>query len=132
MQLRPVLVGALLCGLAAAPIGAPAGVTKPTLPAFTPPLALAGGGAEPSIRVAPDGRSAAYVSAPAALGSNFWRVDQVRNPDGTYSMVGSKPQQPDLGTGGGDSEISIGTGRPFGLQASTTAATMSAAYSLML
>ncbi|MDP9182812.1 MAG: glycoside hydrolase, partial [Actinomycetota bacterium] len=109
MRLRPVIVGAVLCGLAVSSFAAQAvsGAKTRALPAFTPPLALAGGGGEPSIRVAVDGKSASYVSAPAGLGSNFWRVDQVKNPDGTYAMVGSKPQQPDLGTGGGDSEISV-------------------------
>ncbi|HEU0132573.1 MAG TPA: hypothetical protein VFQ85_16430 [Mycobacteriales bacterium] len=77
---------------------------------FAPPMILAGGGAEPSIRVPEDGRSAAYVSAPSGLGSNFWRITEKTNPDGTKSFVQSPVQQPDLGTGGGDSEISVGNG----------------------
>ncbi len=88
---------------------APAAAALPT-PAWTPPLAL-GAGAEPSIRTLPAGSKdlqAAVVSAPSGLGSNFWYVDQVKHPDGTYSFKGSAPQQPDLGTGGGDSEISVG------------------------
>lgn len=48
------------------------------------------------------------VSAPAGTGSNFWYVDEYRNADGSYRLKGSAPQQPDLGTGGGDSEISVG------------------------
>ncbi len=79
--------------------------------AFTPPLVLAGGGAEPSIRNAPAGQrdpAAAYISAPTGLGSNYWRVDEIRNRGGSRSMKGSPPVQPDLGTGGGDSEISVG------------------------
>ncbi|GAC1442419.1 MAG: hypothetical protein NVSMB55_13100 [Mycobacteriales bacterium] len=110
---RPTLVLCLVSslvagtGIASAATSLTSTPTSPRLPAWTPPLSLAGGGAEPSIRVAPDGRSAAYVSAPSGLGSNFWRIDQVRNADGTYSMASSKPQQPDFGTGGGDSEISV-------------------------
>ena len=79
-----------------------------TWPDWTPPLALAGGGAEPSIRTARDHVHAAYISAPTGLGSNFWFIDQLRNPDGTFSFKPSPPRQPDLGTGGGDSEISVG------------------------
>jgi hypothetical protein len=75
---------------------------------FSPPMLLAGGGAEPSIRVPEDGRSAAYVSAPSGLGSNFWRITEHQNTDGTKNFVQSAVQQPDLGTGGGDSEISVG------------------------
>lgn len=48
------------------------------------------------------------VSAPAGTGSSFWYVDENRQPDGSYRLKGSAPQQPDLGTGGGDSEISVG------------------------
>lgn len=77
-------------------------------PAWSPPLALAGGGAEPSIRVAPDGRSAAYVSAPTGLGSNFWAITEKSSGKGIVTLIPSKPMQPDLGTGGGDSEISVG------------------------
>ncbi len=79
-------------------------------PAWSPPLTL-GAGAEPSIRTLPAGspdQQAAVVSAPAGTGSNFWYVDEYRNADGSYRLKGSAPQQPDLGTGGGDSEISVG------------------------
>jgi hypothetical protein len=86
---------------------ATAATTTPAYPAWTTPLPLAGGGAEPSIRNASDGRRAAYISAPTGLGSNFWYVDEVHNPDGTVTFKPSPPRQPDLGTGGGDSEISI-------------------------
>ena len=75
---------------------------------FSPPLILAGGGAEPSIRVPHDGKSAAYVSAPSGLGSNFWRVTERKNPDKSVTFLQSPVKQPDLGTGGGDSEISVG------------------------
>ena len=102
------LTAAPLAGVAAE--AAPALAAGPAItPAWTPPLTLDSGGAEPSIRTAPDGQAAAYVSAPSGLGSNFWRVDQKSNTDGTYSMVASHAVQPDLGTGGGDSEISVGT-----------------------
>jgi hypothetical protein len=77
---------------------------------WSPPLTL-GAGAEPSIRTLPSGsvpQRAAVVSAPSGTGSNFWYVNDVANPDGTHTLKGSAPQQPDLGTGGGDSEISIG------------------------
>ena len=79
-----------------------------TSPAWTPPVKLDGGGAEPSIRVAPDGRTAAYVSAPASLGSNFWRIEESVDSAGVTQFTPSDAQQPDLGTGGGDSEISVG------------------------
>jgi len=84
--------------------------TLPAPPSWTPPLSL-GAGAEPSIRTLPAGsldQQAAVVSAPAGTGSNFWYVDELRNADGSYRLKGSAPQQPDLGTGGGDSEISVG------------------------
>lgn len=81
--------------------------------AFSAPLLLAGGGAEPSIRVPNDGLSAAYVSAPSGLGSNFWRITDQRNADGSHTFLQSAVQQPDLGTGGGDSEISVGN-KPAG------------------
>lgn len=79
-------------------------------PRWTPPLTL-GAGAEPSIRTLPAGskdQQAAIVSAPAGTGSNFWYIDALRHPNGTYTMKGSAAQQPDLGTGGGDSEIAVG------------------------
>ena len=113
---RPLLtlgvISTLLAGAATAAVAGAATPTGPTAavkPAWSPPLSLAGGGAEPSIRVAPDGRSAAYVSAPGGLGSNFWRIDAVPAGNGAVSMVSTKVQQPDLGTGGGDSEISVGS-----------------------
>src|SRR5215212_5344487 len=52
---------------------------------FTAPITLPGGGAEPSIRNSRDG-AAAYVSAPGINGSNFWRIDEVTNPDGSSSF----------------------------------------------
>ncbi|MHB8513645.1 MAG: sialidase family protein [Actinomycetota bacterium] len=76
-------------------------------PAWSPPLSLAGGGAEPSIRVPADGRSAAYISAPTGLGSNFWAIHEAINSDGSHAFSASAPLQPDIGTGGGDSEISV-------------------------
>lgn len=85
--------------------------TPPPAATFTQPLLLAGGGAEPSIRVPNDGLSAAYVSAPTGLGSNFWRITEKKNADGSTTLVQSPVQQPDLGTGGGDSEISVGDKR---------------------
>jgi hypothetical protein len=75
---------------------------------FSRPMILTGGGAEPSIRVPADGKSAAYVSAPTGLGSNFWRITKKRNKDGTVTFEQGPVMQPDLGTGGGDSEISVG------------------------
>ncbi|MCW2779248.1 MAG: hypothetical protein JWN17_2973 [Frankiales bacterium] len=93
----------LLPATAAAP--APGGLT----PAWTTPVALDSGGAEPSIRVAPDGRSAAYVSAPGPSGSSFWRIDEAVDSAGYTHLTPSKGVQPDLGTGGGDAEISVGT-----------------------
>lgn len=68
-----------------------------------------GSGGEPSIRVAADGRAAAYVSAPAGLGSNFWAIAEKTERDGTHVLVPSRAINPDLGTGGGDSDISLGT-----------------------
>src|SRR5438128_1538374 len=53
---------------------------------FSPPLILGGGGAEPSIRVAHDGKAVAYVSAPTGLGSNFWRITMRHNPDGSVTF----------------------------------------------
>ncbi|MDP9102160.1 MAG: glycoside hydrolase [Actinomycetota bacterium] len=80
---------------------------------FSQPMLLAGGGAEPSIRVPGDKLSAAYVSAPSGMGSNFWRITEKKNPDRSTAFVQSPVQQPDLGTGGGDSEISVGNA-PYG------------------
>ena len=85
------------------------GHTAPTYPAWTAPLVLHGGGAEPSIRSAPNTQNfAAEISAPAAAGSNFWNVKEIVNPDGSHTFKPSAGVQPDLGTGGGDSEISYG------------------------
>ncbi len=102
-----VLVG--VSGIAGAgSVTAAASLAAP--PAWSPPLSL-GAGAEPSIRTLPAGspdQQAAVVSAPAGTGSNFWYVDEYRNADGSYRLKSSAPQQPDLGTGGGDSEISVG------------------------
>ncbi|MCW2544178.1 MAG: hypothetical protein JWM40_1730, partial [Frankiales bacterium] len=95
----------LLAGGLSAALPATAAVPAAT---FSEPLLLAGGGAEPSIRVPSDGKSAAYVSAPSGVGSNFWRVTEKVNPDKSISFLQSPVQQPDLGTGGGDSEISVG------------------------
>ncbi|MGB8649722.1 MAG: hypothetical protein WCD35_03570, partial [Mycobacteriales bacterium] len=94
----------LVVGGAVASLPAQAAVPGAT---FSPPLLLAGGGAEPSIRVPADGQSAAYVSAPSGLGSNFWRITEKRNADKSVTLLQSPVQQPDLGTGGGDSEISV-------------------------
>jgi hypothetical protein len=100
-------------------LGSPTGSSGPAVtaaaasPLFTPPLGLPGGGAEPSIRGPGAGSKqgvAAFVSAPSGLGSNFWTIREVKHPNGSISLVNSPVQQPDLGTGGGDSEISIGTG----------------------
>jgi len=90
--------------------GSASAAVLPPPSSWTPPLNL-GAGAEPSIRTLPAGsrdEQAAIVSAPAGTGSNFWYVDDYRNADGSYRLKGSAPQQPDLGTGGGDSEISVG------------------------
>ncbi len=107
---RPVVaatIGALLT--AGALIALPAVAGSPTPAAtFSRPMILAGGGAEPSIRVPSDGKSAAYVSAPTGLGSNFWRITKTRNHDGSVTYGQTPVVQPDMGTGGGDSEISIG------------------------
>src|SRR4051812_29306498 len=79
-------------------------------PARNPPGYLAGGGAEPSIRnpLVGSHNPAAYISAPTGAGSNFWYVDEQVNANGTHTFHPSPPQQPDAGTGGGDSEISLG------------------------
>src|SRR4051812_44328484 len=79
-------------------------------PAWTPPVYLAGGGAEPSIRnpLVGSHNPAAYISAPTGAGSNFWYVEEQANANGTPTFPPSPPQQPDAGTGGGDSEISVG------------------------
>jgi len=74
---------------------------------FSRPMVLAGGGAEPSIKVPADGKSVAYVSAPTGLGSNFWRITQKRRANGDVTFMQSPVQQPDFGTGGGDSDISV-------------------------
>ncbi|MDQ1685337.1 MAG: repeat-like domain [Frankiaceae bacterium] len=100
-------IGTLLTAGTLAALPAVAGSSTPAA-SFSRPMILAGGGAEPSIRVPSDGKSAAYVSAPTGLGSNFWRITKTRNHDGTVTFNQSPVQQPDLGTGGGDSEISVG------------------------
>lgn len=116
--MRQLLVGAALVVTSAAVAVAPvstesalAAKPKPggTTTAWTPPLTLAGGGAEPSIRNALVGNNppAAYISAPSGAGSNFWYVDELVNADGTHTFRGSPPQQPDAGTGGGDSDITV-------------------------
>jgi len=78
MKLRPVLA---LCGatvtaisLAAAGPALAKGGTKPTtVPAWTPPVYMAGGGAEPSIKnpLVGSHNPAAYISAPTGSGSDF-------------------------------------------------------------
>src|SRR5437764_1151379 len=77
------------------------GTTTTSYPAWTPPLLLHGGGAEPSIRTSPDQRYAAYISAPAAGGSNFWNVREVKKSDGSVVFKRSPVVDTDLGTGGG-------------------------------
>ncbi|MBV9291322.1 MAG: hypothetical protein JO222_02645 [Frankiales bacterium] len=109
---RPLTAGlaaALVTGSVtiALPVLAHPAAKHPTRALFSRPLILAGGGAEPSIRVPADGRSAAYVSAPTGLGSNFWRITSVRRHR-HVTFKQSPVQQPDLGTGGGDSDISVG------------------------
>ena len=108
---------ALLAGLVATALTGGVTVALPVLAhtsrsapgaVFSRPMILAGGGAEPSIRVPADGKSAAYVSAPTGLGSNFWRITKKKNSDGTVTFQQGPVMQPDLGTGGGDSEISVG------------------------
>src|SRR5947209_2253388 len=87
-------------------------LTNPTSSVTCP--VLVSSGAEPSIRVPSDGKSAAYVSAPSGLGSNFWRItDSYDARSKTHTLLQSPVQQPDLGTGGGDSEISVGN-KPAG------------------
>ncbi|MCA1823864.1 MAG: glycoside hydrolase [Frankia sp.] len=95
--------------LTAIGIGASAPVSAARYPAFSPPLLLGGHGAEPSIRVGPDRQVSAYISAPdpTGLGSSVWTVRETRRGD-TVHFTGSKPVKPDQGTGGGDSEISVG------------------------
>jgi hypothetical protein len=81
--------------------------SSPTHAVFSRPMVLAGGGAEPSIKVPADHKSVAYVSAPTGLGSNFWRITENRRANGDVTFAQSPVQQPDLGTGGGDSDISV-------------------------
>lgn len=114
MRRSPVLLALASLALLAAPVPAlltPASAASRS-PSFTPPLTLAGPAGEPSIRnpLTPqkDRALAAYISAPGGLGSNFWYVDEKKNPNGSFYFKASPPQQPDAGTGGGDSEISIG------------------------
>ena len=107
---RVVLGAAVAASLTAAAMAALPATARPTTPSasFMRPMILAGGGAEPSIRVPRDGKSAAYVSAPTGLGSNFWRITEKHNANHTVTFQQGPVQQPDLGTGGGDSEISVG------------------------
>jgi hypothetical protein len=112
-MIRRIPVRLALASLACALVGvafalAPGAHAAPVPVTFSKPLVLVGGGAEPSIRIPNDGKSAAYVSAPNSLGSNFWRITEKKNADGSLTFVQSPVQQPDLGTGGGDSEISVG------------------------
>ncbi|HEU5033657.1 MAG TPA: hypothetical protein VFT62_02755, partial [Mycobacteriales bacterium] len=107
---RPLLTGLLVTTMTAAVAVALPATARSSTPhaTFSRPMILAGGGAEPSIRVPADGKSAAYVSAPTGLGSNFWRITKKKNRDGTVTFQQGPVMQPDLGTGGGDSEISVG------------------------
>jgi hypothetical protein len=106
-----LLIALTVTGSAIAAKGGPGGgggaKPPPSSVAFTSPLALAGGGAEPSIRNSIDAKKAAYVSAPTGLGSNFWFIDEIKNADGSISFKGNL-RKFDMGTGGGDSEISVG------------------------
>ena len=113
MRPRPLLV---LCAATSVTISlavagpALAKGTPTSTPAWTPPVYLTGGGAEPSIKnpLVGSHNPAAYISAPTGSGSDFWYVDERVNPDGTHTFRPSPPQQPDLGTGGGDSDITVG------------------------
>jgi hypothetical protein len=107
---RPLVAGVIATAVTlGVTVALPAAAHKATPRAtFMRPMILAGGGAEPSIRVPADGKSAAYVSAPTGLGSNFWRIVKKHNKDGTVTFRQGPVMQPDLGTGGGDSEISVG------------------------
>ena len=109
-RVHALVAAAVLAAVPALLGNGSAAAVLPAPPAWSPPVNL-GAGAEPSIRTLPAGspdQQAAVVSAPAGTGSNFWYVDEYRNADGSYRLKGSAPQQPDLGTGGGDSEISVG------------------------
>jgi hypothetical protein len=116
MRRRPVVASCILAGVAVVvPLHAAASSAATVLkyPAWTPPLALPGGGAEPSIR-APrftnrtvNGTPAAYITAPAAANSNFWRVDEAVNPDGSHKFVSGPAVNFDGGTGGGDADLSV-------------------------
>src|SRR3954454_16683176 len=110
MRARPILTGLIAATLTAGITVALPAVARPSHPhaTFSRPMILAGGGAEPSIKVPGDGKSVAYVSAPTGLGSNFWRITEKRRANGDVTFKQSPVQQPDLGTGGGDSEISVG------------------------
>jgi hypothetical protein len=113
--MRPVL--RLLCAAsvvaAAGPALVPVLTASPaaasgTAPAWTVPVKLDAGGAEPGVKIPPDGRSAAYVTAPGPSGSNFWRINEAVDSAGNTSLTSSPGVQPDMGTGGGDAEISVG------------------------
>ena len=109
---RSALIGVVVATLTGGVMVAVPAVARPgatqVAATFSRPMILAGGGAEPSIRVPADGKSAAYVSAPTGLGSNFWRIIKKRHKDGSVTFKQGPVMQPDLGTGGGDSEISVG------------------------
>src|SRR3954454_18189924 len=110
IAVRLTCVCALLATpLAVAGVNATTASAAGTTPSWTVPVKLDAGGAEPSIRVAPDGRSAAYISAPSGLGSNFWRINEAVDSSGFTSLTSTPAVQPDQGTGGGDAEISVGT-----------------------
>src|SRR3954462_1516269 len=112
ISLRLLVAVGAAAAVVLATLAAPADakVRATPTPAWTPPVYLGGGGAEPSIRnpLVGSHNPAAYISAPTGLGSNFWYADEQVNADGTHTFHPSPPQQPDKGTGGGDSEISVG------------------------
>ena len=104
---RAVLGTAIAASLtAAAMVALPGDRPTATTPAatFIRPMILAGGGAEPSIRVPRDGKSAAYVSAPTGLGSNFWRITEKHNAD----ALGHVPAGPGAAAGPGHRRRRLG------------------------
>jgi len=102
-------ISATLAAAAIVTEGSAAAKGATATPAWTPPVYMAGGGAEPSIKnpLVGSHNPAAYISAPTGSGSDFWHVDESVLADGTHQFTPSAPQQPDIGTGGGDSDISI-------------------------
>ena len=104
-----VAAGTVTAGTAVAKGGGGGGGGS-TAPAWTPPVVMTGGGAEPSIKnpLVGSHNPAAYISAPTGSGSDFWYVNEQVNADGSHTFRPSAPQQPDIGTGGGDSDITIG------------------------